>query len=141
MQEQKQEDRTVLETVIDRRQFTLASAMAILSGVAITITSACGGGSSPSPTSPSTPNPVPTPTPTLSSDKVGTISSNHGHSAVITGAALTAGGALSLDIQGSASHTHKVELSAADIAAIAGNQRVSRESSTDSAHSHTVTFN
>ena len=42
MKEEKQEDRTVLETV-DRRQFTLASAMAILSGVAITITSALRG--------------------------------------------------------------------------------------------------
>jgi hypothetical protein len=139
MQEQKQEDRTVLETLVDRRQFTLASAMAILSGVAITITSACGGGSGYSPSAPS--NPTPTPTPTASSDKVGTISNNHGHSAVITGAALTAGGALSLDIQGSASHTHKVELSAADMTTIAANQKVSKESTTDNSHSHTVTFN
>jgi hypothetical protein len=138
MQEQKQEERNALATVMDRRQFTLASAMAILSGVAITITSACGGSSS-SPTSPGTP--TPTPTPTASGDKVGVVSSNHGHVAVITGAKLTAGGELSLDIQGSASHTHKVELSAADITAIAGNQRVARESSTDSSHSHTVTFN
>jgi hypothetical protein len=139
MQEQKQEDGTVLETVIDRRQFTLASAMAILSGVAITITSACGGGSSSSPTSPSTPTPTPTPAP--SGDKVGTISDNHGHSAVITGAQLTAGGALLLDIQGSSSHTHTVQLSAAEITSIAGSQRVSKSSSTSQGHDHTVTFN
>jgi hypothetical protein len=65
----------------------------------------------------------------------------HGHSAVITGAQLTAGGALSLDIRGTATHTHTVELSGADLTAIAANTKVSMESSTDSAHSHTVTFN
>jgi hypothetical protein len=140
MQEQKQEDRTGLETLVGRRQFTLASAMAILSGVAITISSACGGGSS-SPSSPSTPTPTPTPTPTASGDKVGAISDNHGHSAVITGAQLTSGGALLLDIQGTSSHTHTVQLSAAEIASIAGNQRVSKSSSTTQGHDHTVTFN
>ena len=54
---------------------------------------------------------------------------------------LTAGGALSLDIRGTATHTHTVELSAADIASIAGNGRVSKSSSTTSGHDHTVTFN
>ena len=128
------------ETIIDRRQFTLASAMALLSGVAITITSACGGGSSPS--APSTPAPTPAPTPTpAAADKVGAISDNHGHSAVITGAQLTAGGALSLDIQGTATHTHTVSLSAAEITSIAGNQRVAKSSSTTAGHDHTVTFN
>jgi hypothetical protein len=34
-----------------------------------------------------------------------------------------------------------VTYSAADIAAIAAGQRVSRESSSDDAHTHTVTFN
>jgi hypothetical protein len=138
MQEQKQEDRTVLDTLVDRRQFTLASAMAILSGVAITITSACGGGSS-SPTAPSTP--APTPTPAASGDKSAVISSNHGHVGVITAAQLTAGNGISLDIKGSADHTHTVTLSAAEITSIAANQRVAKESTTDSAHSHTVTFN
>ena len=46
-----------------------------------------------------------------------------------------------LDIQNIATHTHKVDLSADDMTAIAANQRVSRESTTDSGHSHTVTFN
>jgi hypothetical protein len=69
------------------------------------------------------------------------IGSNHGHVAVIVAAQLTAGNALILDIQGQADHPHTVTLSTADIAAIAGNQRVSKESSTDAAHSHSVTFN
>jgi hypothetical protein len=126
---------------LSRREFTVASALAMLSGVAITISAACGGGSSPSSPSPNpTPTPAPTPTPTTG-DKVGSISDNHGHSAVITGAQLTAGGALALDIRGTATHTHTVELSAAEIASIAASQRVSKSSSTDSGHDHTVTFN
>jgi len=140
MQEQKQEDRTVLETIIDRRQFTLASAMAILSGVAITITSACGGGSGYSPSSPSTPTPTPAP-PAAAADKTAVIGSNHGHVGTITGAQLTAGGVLSLNIQGTAAHSHTVDLTAADMTSIAANQKVSKESSTDNGHSHSVTFN
>lgn len=126
------------EKTLDRREFTLAAAMAALSGVAITI-SACGGGGSPS-----SPTPAPTPTPAppaAAGDKVGTISDNHGHSAVITGAQLTAGGALALDIRGSADHTHSVSLSASEITSIAGGQRVSKSSTTSSSHDHTVTFN
>jgi len=138
MQEQKQEDRTVLETIIDRRQFTLASAMAILSGVAITITSACGGGSGYSPSSPSAPTPAP---PVGTSDKTAVIGSNHGHAGTITAAQLTAAGALSLNIQGLADHPHTVELTVADITSVAASQRVSKESSSDNGHSHSVTFN
>jgi hypothetical protein len=87
------------------------------------------------------PTPAPTPTPAASGDKTGTISSNHGHSAVITAAQLTAAGALKLDITGSASHPHSVELTAAEVTAIAGGTKTSKESSTDASHSHTVTFN
>jgi hypothetical protein len=57
------------------------------------------------------------------------------------GAQLTAGGALALDIRGDADHPHTVELSADEVEAIAGNQRVSKTSSTDASHSHVVTFN
>ena len=114
--------------LIDRREFTLEAALAVLSGVAITITG-CGG--STTPTSPSF---------NASDDVRGTISANHGHTAVITRATLTANNAISLDIRGIADHTHTVELSQSDIAAIAAGQRVSRVSSTEQAHDHTVTF-
>ena len=123
---------------ISRREFTLAAAMAVLSGVAITV-SACGGGdSSGSPAAPTPSSPSPTPTGT---DKTGAISSNHGHSAVIASAQLGASGGITLNIQGSASHPHTVALTGAELSAIAGNQRVAKESSNDSSHSHTVTFN
>ncbi len=123
---------------LDRRQFNLAAALAMLSGVAITISAACSSNNSYNPTAPPTPGPTPTPAP---ADKTGAISNNHGHVATITGAQLAAGGAINLDIRGTATHTHTVALSAADIMAIAANQQVARESSTDNSHSHTVTFN
>jgi hypothetical protein len=127
---------------LDRRQFSLAAALAVLSGVAITISSACSSSNSYMPSSPSpTPTPTPNPTPAATGDKMGVISNNHGHVAIITGAQLTAGNAIQLDIRGSATHTHTVSLSAADIATIAASQQVARQSSTDSGHSHTVTFN
>ena len=108
----------------DRREFTRASVLALLSGVAITV-SGCGDDS---PTSPS-------------GDEVGVVSANHGHSAVVTEAQLQAGGAVTLNIQGSASHPHTVSLTAQQIVAVAGGQSVSVTSTTDSGHSHTVTFN
>jgi hypothetical protein len=123
---------------LDRREFTVAAALAALSGVAITIT-ACGGGSG-SPTAPSTPPPS-SGGGTGTADKTGAISSNHGHRAVISGATLTSPSAISLDIRGDADHPHTVVLTAAEVTSIAANQRLSRESSTDSSHSHTVTFN
>lgn len=119
--------------LIDRREFTVASALAMLTGVVITIS---GCGSSSSPASPTTPTPTPGP-----GDKVGSISGNHGHSAIITGATLTAGGTLALDIHGTADHAHTVNLTGADLTSISANQRVSKESTNDSGHSHTVTFN
>jgi hypothetical protein len=59
----------------------------------------------------------------------------------ITSAQLTAGGAVSLDISGSAGHPHTVQLSASDVMAIAEGTRVSTTSSNELAHDHVVTFN
>jgi hypothetical protein len=123
---------------LSRREFTVASALAVLSGVTITI-SACGGGSR-MPSSPSAPGSPGSQPAAGNGDKVGAISANHGHVAIITAARLTAGGALSLDIQGNADHPHTLELSAADMTAIAGGQTVSTVSTTVLSHAHTVTF-
>jgi len=145
--------------MLGRREFTVASAMAVLSGVAITISS-CGGDSdtmtsptasatptptptpAPTPEPTPTPEPAPTPTPPPLQDAVGAVSlsNGHSHSAVITGAQLTAGGALSLGITGSG-HVHTVELTADDMTAIAAGQTVAKGSSSTQAHTHTVTFN
>ena len=121
---------------LDRREFTVQAALALLGGVTITITG-CGGSDYGTSTR-DTGN-------TGSADRVGSISDNHGHSAVITAAQLTAGNALVLNIRGAADHTHTVELSAAEIQRIRSNETVSKQSTTTeaqlyAAHLHTVTF-
>ena len=114
----------------------MKSALLILSSVPITI-AACGGSSSSS-SSPSTPTPTPTPS---TGNVEGVIGTNHGHTVTITSADLTAGNALSLDITGTSDHPHTVEITAAEVGQIAQGMRVQTTSSSDTGHTHTVTFN
>ena len=116
---------------LTRRQFTLDGALAVLAGCVVTISDACGD---------STPTPTPTP-----ADITGVVASNHNHSAVITGAQITAATAFTLNIQGTAAHPHTVSITQADLTALKNRQAVTRESSTDLSntfgnHSHQVTF-
>lgn len=113
---------------VDRREFTVQAILALLGGVTITLTG-CGDDNGPN---------GPTPG---GSNIAGSISANHGHSAVITGAQLGAGNIVTLDIRGTANHPHTVELTGAEVQQIAARQRVAKESSTDDGHRHTVTFN
>jgi hypothetical protein len=141
-----------LEHSVTRRDFTLKTSLALLSGVLITI-SGCGGGDSPtaSPTGSSPVRPVDdeyspddVPEPSVPGDVRGVISANHGHVAVISGAQLTSAQLLQLDIRGNADHTHTVELSSLELTQIANGQRVSKASTFETAeteHNHTVTFN
>jgi hypothetical protein len=99
----------------------------MLAGVVITI-SGCGDDDS-SPTSPS------------GGDVSGSISANHGHVATVRNADITAAGAVSLDIRGSADHPHTVTLTAAQVQQIGNRQQVVATSTTEVAHQHTVTFN
>ncbi len=112
--------------VVNRREFTLQSAMALLAGVVITI-DGCGG------KSPAAPAPV-------VNDVNGAISANHGHTAVVEAAKITAGNAISLDIRGTASHPHTVELSQAEMTMLRNRQVVSKDSTNNNNHMHTVTF-
>jgi len=119
------------ENLLTRREFTLETALAILSGVTITI-SGCGGGGS----SPTAPTVVLQP-----GDEEGSISANHGHSAVIRAAQINAANVVSLDIRGNATHPHTVSLTQADVIAIGASTRVSKQSTSDDGHDHTVVFN
>ncbi len=121
-----------------RREVTVQSALAMLSGVAITLSS-CGDSNSP--TTPSTPSPPPPPAAPPAGDNVGVVGANHGHTAVITAAQLAAANAVSLDISGSANHPHTVTLTDTEVGQIAGGTRVQKASSNNQAHTHTVTFN
>ena len=130
------------ERLLDRREFTAEAALAALAGVMITVSGCGGGGGGGGYSSPSSPS-----TPSAgtgggsSSDKSGTISSNHGHLAVVTGAQLIAGNAVQLDIRGSADHTHTVTLTAAAIQAIQAGRPAVTDSTSSTGHVHSVTFN
>jgi hypothetical protein len=118
----------------DRREFTLRSAMAILGGVTITISPGCGGGGG------STSGGSPTGATPASPDTVASISNNHGHKASITSAQLAIGSALLLNIRGDADHAHMVELTAAELIRIKSQEIVSKECTSEGAHTHMVSF-
>jgi hypothetical protein len=120
-----------------RREFTLQSALALLAGVVITV-EGCGGSSN-SPTGP-TPSTAPAPAPAPLGDVSGSVSANHGHTAVVSSAQITAGNAFSLDIQGTATHPHTVQLSQADLGSLRSRTTVTKESTNNNGHTHTVTF-
>jgi hypothetical protein len=106
---------------MNRREFTLEAALALLGGALITM-SGCE--------SPTEPSPV---------DVGGVIATNHGHAVTISAAQLRAGEALELDIKGAAGHTHSVSLSTVDLALIRNGARVERETS-GTRHTHIVAF-
>ena len=123
---------------IGRREFSRQAVVAILSAATITIVD-CGGGDS-------SPSPAPTPPPGGGgggggTDVAGAISGNHGHTAVVTAAQITAANSVALDIRGTADHPHTLSLSAAEVGMIGSSQTVAKTSSSDDGHSHTVTFN
>jgi len=115
-----------------RREFTLEAALALLASVTIAV-SGCGGGGDGG-SSPTGPSPQP-------GDVVGAISANHGHTARVTSAQLTAGNAIALNIRGTSDHPHTLTLSQGELMQISASQRVSKESSSDDGHTHIVTFN
>ena len=126
------EVRQIEDGTVSRREFTLEAALAILAGCVITVSDACSKNSTPAPTPPPT-------------DINGTISSNHNHAALVTGAQISAGAAVTLNIQGTAAHPHTVALAQADLQTLRNRQPVTRESSSDQSntfglHSHSVTF-
>jgi len=111
--------------LLTRRDFTLQSALALLAGVVVTV-EGCG-----SSTSPTAPTPV--------NDVTGGISANHGHVAVVTSAQITASNAISLNIQGTSTHNHTVDLTQADLGTLKSRGTVTKDSSA-APHIHTVTF-
>lgn len=117
-----------METQLERRKFIGTAAAALFAGVAIQIFGCStddGYGNGPG----------------GAGGKTGVVGANHGHSAVITGAQLEAGGAVTLNIAGSAGHNHTVPLTSEQVTAIRAGTMVSQLSSETGAHSHLVTFN
>jgi hypothetical protein len=113
---------------ISRREFTLDAALAILATCVITVSEdACSSSTPAAPTAPP-------------ADINGSVSANHGHIAVVTGAQIVTGTGLTLNIQGTAAHNHTLTITNSDLTNLKNKQAVSETSSTDSSHQHTVTF-
>ena len=91
----------------------------------------CGDDDNGSPTSPS---------PT-SQGATAIISNNHGHIAALTGAEVAAGRALTIDIRGSADHSHMLELTNDEVVRLQARQRVDKNAIANNSHTHRVTFN
>jgi hypothetical protein len=104
----------------------MALALVLAAGVGVV---GCGDDDNGSPTSPS------------SEGATGVISNNHGHVAQLTGAQVAAGRAVTLDIRGSADHSHMLDLTNDDVVRLQSRQRVERDSSPQNTHTHRVTFN
>jgi hypothetical protein len=128
---------------VKRRQFTQEASLAFLAGVVVTVAD-CGGGSGGGGGNdgygPTGGSPTTTLAAAPSGSKTGTISANHGHTAVITAAELSAGGALSLRIEGSAGHNHMLDLPAQAVTDVRDGRKVEKMS-TSTDHAHMVTFN
>jgi hypothetical protein len=115
---------------MDRRRFLAFAAGSVVFG-AFAALNGCSSGSN----SDSTPT-----TPTTYTDKNAKVSSNHGHNFTLTAAQQQAAADARIYSNGG-THSHKIIVKAADVAAIAGGATWSGESSTDAGHSHIVTFN
>ena len=74
-----------------------------------------------------------------SSGATGSVGTNHGHVVGITQADLDAGTAVTLTLS-CVGHEHTVDLSSADVMNIADGNSVTRTSSSDAGHTHSVTF-
>ena len=126
---------TPTTALLDRREFTVQTVLAMLSGVAITISEGCSSDN------PAGPGGVNSGGGNLTTDANGVISANHGHAAVISTATLASPTSVSLDIQFQATHNHVVTLTQAEVMSVAARAQVAKTSTTDSGHNHTVTFN
>jgi len=73
-----------------------------------------------------------------SHEPVETILANHGHVLMVSMADAAGGVDKTYDIQGTATHTHSVTLTAALFTMLRAGTTITTQSSTDSSHSHTI---
>lgn len=68
------------------------------------------------------------------------ISSNHGHSLTVPAADVNAGVDKTYNIQGSSSHPHTIMVSSSDFATLSMNNSISKTSTNNDGHTHSVTI-
>ncbi len=70
----------------------------------------------------------------------GNISGNHGHTASVSAADITAAAAKDYDIMGSSAHSHTISVSAAQMGELAAGDSVTVTSTMAAGHTHDVTL-
>lgn len=76
----------------------------------------------------------------LSNGTNSSITSNHGHSLVVSKSDISAGVEKQYDIKGSSGHGHSITVSANNFATLKNNQQIQIASSNEDSHSHSVTI-
>jgi hypothetical protein len=109
----------------------LASAFVLAVGLGV---AGCGDDNDSSAGGPTAPSPS-------SQGATAVISNNHGHVATVTGAQVSAGQAVTLDIRGNADHGHMLELTNDEVVRLQTRQRVDKDAIANNSHTHRVTFN
>src|SRR5262245_32505392 len=100
----------------------------LLALVGVIVVGSAGCGDDDSPTGPS-------------GSVVGVVQNNHGHSAVVTAEQLAAGRQVTLDIRGSADHSHSLEITDDNMRRLQRRERVEVDSTLQNGHRHRVNFN
>lgn len=67
------------------------------------------------------------------------ISSNHGHTLIVSKADVLAGSDKTYNIQGTSNHPHTVTITSSQFSTLQSNQSITVTSSSDDAHTHSVT--
>lgn len=79
--------------------------------------------------------------PSGSGGAVGEIQNNHGHTAIVTAQQLADGRQITLDMRGSADHSHSLEISDDNMRRLQRRERVEVDSTLQNGHRHRVNFN
>ncbi|ETN96332.1 hypothetical protein [Zhouia amylolytica] len=125
---------------MDRKSFIQKSLAAMFIALPAYAYLSCSSGSDDS-GSPS-PNPDPTPDPSANCLQNGTNSSiggNHGHTLTVSKEDVEAGTEKTYNIEGSADHNHTVIITASNFSSLKGNDSITVTSSSDDAHTHSIT--
>jgi hypothetical protein len=112
---------------ISRKQFLKSTLGVAGAGALIGALASCGKGNSPSNTA------------CANGAVNGTITGNHGHTLMVPVEDIRAAAQKTYSIQGTSTHNHTVTITPDQFAQLGQNQTFSVMSTTDSAHSHSVT--
>lgn len=114
---------------MERRTFFVRAGQLVLAGVSITALISCSDDGGDGGTNPGSSTAIAV-----------SIANNHGHSLTLDQSDLTASTAIILTLTNGSGHTHSLDLTGAEVDQLIAGTPVSKASSTDSGHSHTVTL-